>query len=143
MQTSALHFLVLTVAGWMGRRQQMVIEYLLKENRVIKGRLDKALGGKRLILSDAEKRRLAIKAQAVRRKDLEKIACIVTPDTLRRWYRELVAKKYDSSKRPGPGRPRIAEVTQNPLWSDSRHGLLHGRGADPLGSLPILGAFRH
>ncbi|MDJ0764315.1 MAG: integrase core domain-containing protein [Myxococcota bacterium] len=37
----------------------------------------------------------------------------MTPDTLLRWYRQLVAQKYDSSQRKGPGRPRIKEVIQN------------------------------
>ena len=32
------------------------------------------------------------------------MACIVTPDTLLRWYRNLVAKKYDGSAARRPGR---------------------------------------
>ena len=36
------------------------------------------------------------------------MACIATPDTILRWYRELVARKYDGSARRGPGRPRTA-----------------------------------
>ena len=34
----------------------------------------------------------------------------MTPDTLLRWYRELIAAKYDGSQRRGPGRPRVAET---------------------------------
>ena len=30
---------------------------------------------------------------------------VITPDTLLRWYRELVARKWDYSHRRGPGRP--------------------------------------
>ena len=33
---------------------------------------------------------------------------IVTPDTILRWHRELIARKYDGSAVRGPGRPAIA-----------------------------------
>ena len=36
------------------------------------------------------------------------MATIATPDTILRWYRELVAAKYDGSKKRGPGRPKKA-----------------------------------
>ncbi|WP_197442880.1 hypothetical protein [Lignipirellula cremea] len=36
---------------------------------------------------------------------------IVTPDTILRWHRELVAKKWDQSEKPkSVGRRRIREV---------------------------------
>jgi hypothetical protein len=57
------------------------------------------------------------------------ISPIFTPDTLLRWYRELVAKKYDGSAARGPGRSRIAGEIQkvilemandNPRWGYTR-----------------------
>ena len=33
----ALHFLVLTVAGWVNRHQEDLIDYLREENRVLTG----------------------------------------------------------------------------------------------------------
>ena len=36
-----LHFLLLTFAGWVNRRQQDVIVYLVEENRVLREQLDK------------------------------------------------------------------------------------------------------
>jgi len=54
---------------------------------------------------------------------------ILTPDTLLRWYRELIARKYDGSKRRGVGRPRkftkLAELVlrmarENPTWGYTR-----------------------
>ena len=53
----------------------------------------------------------------------------MTPDTILRWHRELGARKYDGSKRRGPGRPRTAEVIvelivrmagENPGWGYTR-----------------------
>jgi hypothetical protein len=44
---------------------------------------------------------------ALGRKVLNEIETLVTPDTLLRWYRELVACEWDYSHRRGPGRPRV------------------------------------
>ena len=65
------------------RQQQDVIDYLREENRVLRA----GLRGKRLRLSDDDRRRLAVKAQALGREVLAKIASVATPATLLRWYR--------------------------------------------------------
>jgi hypothetical protein len=44
-------------------------------------------------LTDDQRRRLAAKAKAARRKALLTIDTIVTPDTLLRWHRQLIAQK--------------------------------------------------
>jgi transposase InsO family protein len=90
-------------AGWVNRRQLDVIEYLKAENRVLKARL----GNQPIHFTDAERRQLARKAKVVGRKTLLELETLVTPDTLMRWYRELVAKKWDYSDRRRPGRPSI------------------------------------
>ncbi len=63
------------------------------------------LGGKRLRFTDRQRHRLAVKAKAIGRKRLFEIGTLVTPDTLFRWHRELIAKKYDGSQSRRPGRP--------------------------------------
>ncbi len=101
-----LQFLLLVVAGWVNRHQNRVIDYLLEENRVLR----EQLGGRRLRLTDEQRRRLAVKGKALGRKVLQGVAGIVTPDTILRWYRRLIAKKYDGSKRrKKPGRPRTPQ----------------------------------
>ena len=75
-------FLLLVLAGWVNRQQQDVIDYLREENRVLRG----GLRGKRLRLSDDDRRRLAVKAQALGREVLAEIASVATPATLLRWY---------------------------------------------------------
>src|SRR5258708_24018202 len=79
----SLQILLLMFAGWVNRHQLDVIEYLQEENRVLKERM----GGRRLRFTDAERRRLARKAQALGRKVLNELETLVTPDTLLRWYR--------------------------------------------------------
>jgi putative transposase len=66
------------------------------------------LGKKRLRFTDAERRTLAILGKKLGRKALAELATIATPDTILRWYRELMAKKYDGSALCDPGRPRTA-----------------------------------
>ena len=96
-----LAFLLLFFAGWVNRQQQAVIDYLLEENRVLRA----AHGSCRLHLTDDQRRRLAVKGKVLGRRRLTGIAGIVTPDTILRWYRRPVAKKYDASRARWPGRP--------------------------------------
>jgi len=103
-------------AGWVNRHQLDVIEYLQEENRVLKERM----GGRRLRFTDAERRRLARKAQALGRKVLTELDTLVTPDTLLRWYRELVASKWNYSHRRGPG-----------YWTYHRGAISVARGTRP------------
>jgi putative transposase len=79
----------------MNQRQPQVIDYLREENRVLR----ELLGGRRLRLSDHQRRRLAAKAKVLGRKVLDQIATIVTPETLLAWHRQLIALKYDGTAR--------------------------------------------
>jgi hypothetical protein len=113
------------VAGWLHRQQAAVIGYLIAENRLLRERL----GGRRIIFTDAERRQLAEKARAVRRKALCELGTIVTPETLLRWHRELVARKWTFVERRRAGRPRTREelvglvvrmAGENPSWGYTR-----------------------
>jgi putative transposase len=69
------------------------IDYLKAENRMLRARL----GGRRIVFSDAERRQLAEKARALGREALHELGTIITPETLLRWHRELVARKWNWS----------------------------------------------
>src|ERR1041384_3723136 len=134
MSVAPLQFLLLVFAGWVNRRQVEVIEYLQEENRVLR----EQLGGRRLRFTDAQRRRLASKGRAIGRCALEQLAALVTPDTIFRWYRELIAKKYDGSSQRRRGQPSIAAslhqlvvqfATENPSWGYTRiRGALRNLG---------------
>src|SRR5690606_5831297 len=94
VESTALHFLVLTVAGWMNRRQLDAIEYLLEENRVLR----EHLGGGRLRFTDAQRRRLAEKGKRLGRERLRALASIATPETILRWYSVLVQRELDRGR---------------------------------------------
>ena len=116
MDQLPLQFLMLILAGWVNRHQQAAIEYLQEENRLLR----EQLGGKRLRFTDVQRRRLARRAHPIGRRGLVELGTLVTPDTLLRWYRELVARKYDGSKKRGPGRPRIAGEVQRLILEMAR-----------------------
>ena len=131
-----LAFFLLLFSGWVNRQQQAVIDYLREENRVLRA----AHGPRRLRLTDDQRRRLAVKGKVLGRRRLAGVAGIVTPDTILRWYRRLVAKKYDSSNTRRPGRPRtkpdiaalvVRMANENPTWGYTRiRGGLKGLGHD-------------
>jgi len=120
------HLLLLILAGWINRRQQDAIEYLLTENRVLREKL----GKKRILLNDDQRRQLAVKGRILGRKMLEQLANIAAPDTILRWHRELVARHWDyGSRRKATGRPPVAAeivglvlrlAKESPTWGDDR-----------------------
>jgi transposase InsO family protein len=119
--------LFLSLAGWVNREQQQIIAYLRIENQVLR----ELHGQRRLLLNDDQRRRLATKAKILGRKLLETFGTLFTPDTLLRWHRELIARKWDYNDRQHniPGRPPTsAEIVQlilqlardNPTWGYDR-----------------------
>ena len=119
-----LYFLIL--GGWVNRQQQFVIDYLRTENQVLREKL----GKKRILLNDDQRRRLAVKGKFLGRTMLEEIGTLFTPDTILRWHRQLVARKWDhSGKRKPVGRPRLRQIIvdlilrfakENPTWGYDR-----------------------
>ncbi|MDP6526366.1 MAG: hypothetical protein QGH15_19315 [Kiritimatiellia bacterium] len=82
------------------------IEYLIEENRVLRNQIEK-----RILLTDAERRILAEKAVALGKLMADTVT-IVRPETILKWHRRLVAKKFDGTRnRKKHGRPPItAEI---------------------------------
>jgi putative transposase len=124
VDVASVRFLLAALAGWLNRQQHEVSTYLIAENRILRGQLR----GRRLRLTDDERRRLAVPARRLGRQMLSEIATIVTPDTLLRWHRQLVARKWTFAN----GRPKRAGVLQeirrlvvrmaedNPTWGYTR-----------------------
>ena len=125
----ALHFLVLTFTGWVNRHQEDLIDYLREENRVLR----EHLGPRPLRLTDAQRRRLAVRGQKLGRRVLTQVAGLVTPDTILRWYRCLIAHEYDGSARRRRGRPQarreVAKLVVRMAIENLRWGYTRIRGA--------------
>jgi hypothetical protein len=76
-------FLLVALAGWMNEHQREVIDYLQTENRVLR----EQLGARRLRFTDDHRVRLAAQVKNLRRRVLQEIGTIVSPDTLLAWHR--------------------------------------------------------
>ena len=91
------------LTGWIdagnGRRS-----YLIEDNRLLR----RQLGTRQLRLIDDDRRRLAARAYRVSRAGLRTIASISTPDTLRQWHRQLIARKWTCPRQPG--RRNVLEI---------------------------------
>ena len=121
-----LPVLIATLACRINRHQAHVIRYLREENRIRKAKLK----GKRISLTDTDRRRLAVLAHPIERKQLKDLSTIATPDTLRRWHRRLVVQAPSRLPKGKPlGRPRVATeikqlvmrmATENPCWGYRR-----------------------
>ena len=119
--------LLASLAGWSTRQQQEIIEYLRTENQILKEKLSK----RRIVLTDDQRRRLAVKGKVLGRRVLETIGTLFTPDTILRWHRLLVAQKWDFSEysKKKPGRPPVPDeirtlvvrlASENPTWGYDR-----------------------
>jgi hypothetical protein len=93
---------------------------LVEENRVLR----RQLGGRRVQLTNDERRRLAARAYRLGRQVLGQLATIVTPDTLLRWHRQLILQKWTYSRPPSRRRGGLADIRElvarmareNPTW---------------------------
>ncbi len=100
-------------------------EYLAAENRILRAKIKG-----RLLPTDSEKSTLGEIGHRLGRKALADGAAAAKRDTLSRWYRELIARKFDGSRfRKSVGRPPIDEkverlvvrmARENPSWGYDR-----------------------
>jgi len=123
INASAFQLLIAVLTGWMDRQDRDVLRYLVEENRVLR----RQLRGRRLQLTDDDRRRLAVRAYPLGRRRLREIATIVTPELLR-WHRQLIARKWTYAKPASSRRGVLAEIRrlvlrmaeENPTWGYTR-----------------------
>src|SRR5438093_608567 len=123
MEGAALRFMLMAFAGWWSDQRQAAVAYLVEENRILRAQLR---GRRRL--TDEDRCRLARAGQRLGRRLLRQVATIVTPDTILRWHRQLIAHKrmYAKGRRRRSG--VLAEIRwlvvrmaeENPTWGYTR-----------------------
>jgi hypothetical protein len=109
MNAGPLHFLILTVAGWLQRRREEYIAYLLAETAVYKEHFAK----RGLRLTDVQRRRLAVKGKAVGRARLA-----VSPRSARRT--PSCAGTDNSSRRSTTAAASAGPVVRAPVLTSQR-----------------------
>lgn len=93
---------VAILAEWVRKEQEKRIEFLKLEI----GMLLKQSDDKRVLLTDEQRRVLAVKRMTLSREDLDKRSTIVQANTIRRWHRELVVGNRLANAKQKTGRPR-------------------------------------
>ena len=58
VDVSAFQMLLITVTSWLDQREREVLAYLIEENRILR----RPLGGRRVRLTDGDRRKLAVRA---------------------------------------------------------------------------------
>ncbi len=118
MLSIPMQMMIVAVAGWVNREQQSIIDYQGEEIRVYR----ELCGKRRLRFNDDQRRRLAAKGRSLGRRALREIGTIVKPDTIIRWYRELIARKYDGSGKRRPRPVPELSLTGSPLSASDWRG---------------------
>jgi len=121
------HIILMALSGWINRQQQDAIEYLLEENRILREKL----GPRPLRLDVSQKRRLAAAAAKVGKKLLGEVAVLFSPETLLKWHRTLVARKYGVPGKRGPKAQKANAIRELVLRmkaenTDWGYGHIHG-----------------
>jgi putative transposase len=100
------------------------VAYLVEENRVLR----RQLRGQRLQFTDDDRRRLAVLGHRLGRRVLRQIATVVTPDTILRWHRQLIARKWTYARKRSSRHGVLADIRrvvvrmaeENPTWGYTR-----------------------
>lgn len=131
--------LLAALAGWLNEHQQRTLDYILEENRVL--RLQRR--GRRLRLTDHQRRQLATRAWALGRKLLSRYATTCSPETILGRHRRMVRRKW-MHRSSRIGRPQTPEVIanhvlrlacENPTWGYRRiQGSLRNLGHEICGN---------
>jgi putative transposase len=124
INASALHMVLAVLTGWLDRQERHAVAYLIEENRILRCHL----GGKRLTFTDHDRRRLAVRGHRLGRQLLNRVATVVTPDTILRWHRQLIVRKWTYAHTHADRHGVRAEIRRlvvrmaidNPTWGYTR-----------------------
>jgi hypothetical protein len=89
MAMDVFTLVLMSLVGWVSRKQQHVIGYLQEEIRILK----EQQGSRRLRFTDDQRARLARKAKMLGFGKVKEVANLVTRQTLLAWHRKLIARK--------------------------------------------------
>jgi len=78
MKIRPFTMLLTTLAGWINRHQQDIIEYLKTENTILRRKIAK----ERIILNDQQRKLLAVLGKKLGWKALSQVCCAFSPDTI-------------------------------------------------------------
>jgi putative transposase len=108
MLPATLQFLIVMIASAINDRLQRKLDYVEEERRVLREQLDAATAGKKLSFTANQRRRLGEAGKLLTPDERQKCCLLVKPATILAWFRQLAARKYDSSeaRRGRPPKPK-------------------------------------
>ena len=119
-----LQFIIAMIAYTTNERMARRIDYLMEEVRVLREVYTEATGRKRILFTDEQRHRLAIKGKVLTPEEREGCCQIVQPTTILAWFRKFCAQKYDgSARRRKPGRPRKSNAIRELVIRLARENL--------------------
>ena len=126
MLPMTLQFLIAMIAAAINDRLQRKLDYVEEERHILQEQLDALTGGKKLSFTAHQRRRLATAGKQLTPDERRRCCRLVKPETIFTWFRQLAARKYDSSK-ARRGRPAkdvrklvIQIALANPWWPVDR-----------------------
>jgi len=97
MLPMTLQFIIVMIASAINDRLQRKLDYLEEERRILREQLDAVNGGKKLSFTADQRRRLAVAGKLLTPDERRKCCHLAKPATILAWFRQLAARKYDSS----------------------------------------------
>ena len=93
-----LQFMIVMIASATNDRLHRKLDNVEEERRILREQLDAATGGKKLSFTTEQRRRLATAGKLLTPDERRTCCHLVKPATILAWFRELAARKYDSSE---------------------------------------------
>jgi transposase len=124
MLPMTLQFLIAMIAAAINDRLQRKLDYVEEERHILQEQLDALTAGKKLSFTAHQRRRLATAGKQLTPDERRRCCRLVKPETILAWFRQLAARKHDSSKarRGRPAKPKdvrklvIQIALANPSW---------------------------
>src|SRR5687768_4827951 len=98
MLPATFQFIIAMIASALTDRLTRRMDYMREEQRILMELLHEATGKKRFAFTADHRRRLAIKGKELTARERKACCHVVRPETILAWYRQLCARKYDSSQ---------------------------------------------
>ena len=124
MMPATLQFLIVMIASAINDRLQRKLDYVEEERPNLREQLDAVTDSRKLSFTASQRRRLAEAGKLLTPDERQKCCLIVKPATILAWFRQLAAKKYDSSEVRRGRLPKSKDVRklviklamENPGW---------------------------
>jgi hypothetical protein len=101
-----VQFFIAMIACSLNESARRRMAHLEDEVETLREMVKQATGKDRLTFTAEQRRRLALSGKELTPKERRACCHLVTPETILKWFRDLAARKYDSTTKRGPGRRR-------------------------------------